>query len=386
MEVRILLQIHQKGVEPELKTLPKCMESDISVTNNQKELNSAIKLPEEKRRLNVIILTHMSSGSSFTGNIFNFHPDVFYLYEPLHDLRRLVYGDEWHPLNSTANGAYKADFENLLRDLFTCGFKEETTLPRIFPEFLRDSKLPYMYWRISSPELTNDAVRDACLAKKITVAKLMQTRLPREIGIQELERLCRSDPTEFDCLIIHLVRDPRAVLSSLLRRKFFFKDSKRQLFDSENLTTEAKEIIQQNARLICSQVVDNLNYVKGSGSNWFQRRYKLLRYEDLVTNVSLMVDEMYNFVGLPMVDAINKWLVESKPLLNITKSQFSLNDVSRMNSWRLDRDPWLVSLFEEACAPLMKLMGYISVNDPDHIDSKRLITKEIPLLKDTSFN
>lgn len=375
-----------------MKTLQKCVESDISTTNNQKELNSVIKVfPEGKKRLNVIILTHMSSGSSFFGNVFNLHPDVFYLYEPLLNLRRKVYGDDWHPLQKTANEAYKIDFANLLRDLFTCGFKEETTLSRIFPKFLKvPERLPFMYWRLSIPDLTNETVRDACLARRITVAKIMQTRLPRDIGLQELERFCSSDPERFDCLIIHLVRDPRAVLSSLLRRKFFFTDSKRKLFDdSENLTTEATEIIKHNAHLLCSQVVDNLNYVKEFGSNWLQGRYKLLRYEDIVTNAPLIVDEMYKFAGLPMVDDIKKWIVEGRPLVNTTGTQFSENDVSRVDRWRTDRDPSQVSMFEEACAPLMKLMGYILVNDTGHVqynDSKPLITKEIPLLKDLPFN
>lgn len=391
VELTILVHMHPRGYkdEQEVKTrLHNCVESDISALNNQQDLKPTMKsLAERTKRLNVIILTHMSSGSSFSGNVFNLHPDVFYLYEPLHDLRRIVYGDEWQPLDEMTNDTYRVHFASLLRDLFTCGFREETTLPRIFPPFLRDPKrLAFMYWRLLRPELTNEVVRDACTAKKLTVAKIMQTRLPREIGIQELERFCSSDPNQFDCLIIHLIRDPRAVLSSLLRRKFFIKDSRRQLFDSENLTTGATEIIKQNAQLLCSQVVDNLNYVKTVWPSWFQGRYKLVRYEDIVANAFSMVGDMYNFVGLSMVDSIKKWIVEGKNLVNTTRTQFSANDVSRMDHWRFDRDPSLISLFEEACAPLMKLMGYISVYDSSQINnSKPLIAKEIPLLKELSF-
>ena len=31
----------------------------------------------------LILLTYMRSGSSFAGEIFNNHPEVFYVYEPL---------------------------------------------------------------------------------------------------------------------------------------------------------------------------------------------------------------------------------------------------------------------------------------------------------------
>jgi len=391
-ELTIVVRMHPREHKEEQEVIPqlhKCEESDISVLKNQQELKSKVMpLAQRTKRLNVIILTHMSSGSSFSGNIFNLHPDVFYLYEPLHDLRRVVYSDEWQPLDDLANDEYRNHFASLLRDLFTCAFREETTLPRIFPQFLRDPKrLAFMYWRVLRPELTNEVVREACTTRKITVAKIMQTRLPRKIGIQELERFCSSDPNQFECLIIHLVRDPRAVLSSLLRRKFFIKDSRRYLFDSDKLSAQATEIIKQNAQLLCSQVVDNLNYVKEVWPKWFQGRYKLIRYEDIVTNAFNMMEDMYNFVGLPKVDSITKWILEGKILVNTTGTQFSENDASRMDHWRFDEDPSIVSLFEEACAPLMKLMGYTSVYDSGLINnSKPLIAKEIPLLKELSSN
>lgn len=391
-ELTILARTHRREhkEEQELKPqLHKCEESDISVLNNQQDLKSTVMpLAQRTKRLNVIILTHMSSGSSFSGNIFNLHPDVFYLYEPLHDLRRVVYSDEWQPLDDLANNEYRNHFASLLRDLFTCAFREKNTLPRIFPQFLRDPKrLAFMYWRVLRPELTNEVAREACTTRKITVAKIMQTRLPRKIGIQELERFCSSDPNQFDCLIIHLVRDPRAVLSSLLRRKFFIKDFRRYLFDSDKLSAQATEIIKQNAQLLCSQVEDNLNYVKKVWPKWFQGRYKLIRYEDIVTNAFNMMEDMYNFVGLAKVDSITKWILEGKILVNTTGTQFSENDASRMDHWRFDEDPSIVSLFEEACAPLMKLMGYTSVYDSGLINnSKPVIAKEIPLMKELSIN
>lgn len=391
-ELTILARTHRRAHKEEQEVKPqlhKCEESDISVLNNQQDLKSIVMpLAQRTKRLNVIILTHMSSGSSFSGNIFNLHPDVFYLYEPLHDLRRVVYSDEWQPLDDLANNEYRNHFASLLRDLFTCAFREKTTLPRIFPQFLRDPKrLAFMYWRVLRPELTNEVAREACTTRKITVAKIMQTRLPRKIGIQELERFCSSDPNQFDCLIIHLVRDPRAVLSSLLRRKFFIKDFRRYLFDSDKLSAQATEIIKQNAQLLCSQVEDNLNYVKKVWPKWFQGRYKLIRYEDIVTNAFNMMEDMYNFVGLAKVDSITKWILEGKILVNTTGTQFSENDASRMDHWRFDEDPSIVSLFEEACAPLMKLMGYTSVYDSGLINnSKPVIAKEIPLMKELSIN
>ena len=339
------------------------------------------------KRWNVIILTHMSSGSTFTGNLFNLHSDVFYLYEPLHNLRRDVYGNEWNPLDEETNDAYKSDFSNLFRDVFDCGFREDATLKRAIPPFVRSLKR-LTYWRYSSPEFTKETVRYACKAKKLTVAKVMQTRLPRNIGIQELQRVCSADPAKFDCLIIHLVRDPRAMVSSLLGRKFFIqRGPKRKLLTSSPLTTEGRELVKQRAELMCSQVSNNINYAKENWLNWFKGRYKVIRYENIVGNTTCTANELYNFVGLSMVESIYKWIVEGKKPVGTGAATFTVsgNDVNRIGHWRFDRDSSLVSLFEEACAPLMKLTGYIFVNGSEHLQhdlSRPLLSKEIPVLKD----
>ena len=340
----------------------------------------------DTKRWNVIILTHMSSGSTFTGNIFNLHPDVFYLYEPLHNLRRGVYGHEWNPFDEATNNAYRSDFSALFRDVFDCGFQKDATLKRAIPPFVRRLK-KLTYWRYSSPEFTKEAVSNACRAKKLTVAKVMQTRLPREIGIQELQRVCSADPAKFDCLIIHLVRDPRAMVSSLLGRDFFITGPNRNLLKATPLTREGRKIVKQNAELMCSQVTNNINYAKENWLNWFKGRYKVIRYEDIVGNAENMANELYNFVGLAMVESIYQWIVKDVRPVRTSRSSFrvSENDVERIGHWRFDRDSSLVSLFEKACAPLMKLIGYIFVNGSEHLQhdrSKSLLTKEIPFLKD----
>ena len=341
----------------------------------------------DTKRWNVIILTHMSSGSTFTGNLFNLHPDVFYLYEPLNNLRRDVYGNELDPLDEATNDVYKSDFSTLFRDVFDCGFREDATLKRAIPPSVRSLKR-LTYWRFSSPEFTKETVSNACKAKKLTVAKVMQTRLPRNIGIQELQRVCSADQARFDCLIIHLVRDPRAVVSSLLGRKFFIMGGpKKKLLSSSPLTTEGRELVKQLAELMCSQVSNNINYAKENWLNWFKGRYKVIRYEDIVGNAANTSNELYKFVGLSMVDSIYKWIVEGETPVGTGAATFTVsgNDVNRIGHWRFDRDFPLVYLFEEACAPLMKLTGYIFVNGSEQLQhdlSKPLLTKEIPILKD----
>ena len=50
------------------------------------ELNVSEVNISDKPRLNVIIMTHQGSVSSFIGNLFSLHPEVFYHFKPLSGL------------------------------------------------------------------------------------------------------------------------------------------------------------------------------------------------------------------------------------------------------------------------------------------------------------
>jgi len=325
----------------------------------------------------------MSSGSTVVGNMFNLHPDVFYIYEPLHALRRTVYGGEWRVLNKSRSDAFRKDFSTLVRDLFTCSFQEKRTIELVFPTWVRT----YNTWYKKSTPLTEESLRKACNERKITVTKIMQTRIPREIGIREVERVCRSDPSKFDCLIVHLVRDPRAVLSSLIRRGFFFEQPARKMFTKKPLSTEAISLVKQNAQMLCSLIAGNLDYVKSEWSNWFKSRYILVRYEDAISNMSRAVNDMYKSIGLDMVETISKWIKGIPPpdgsISRLHATVLSNTDTATVDKWRFRESSSLVSLFEEACGPLMKAMGYTFVNGSEtlqHNNSKPLKISNIPFL------
>jgi len=336
-----------------------------------------------KPRLNVILLTLMSSGSTVVGNMFNIHPDVFYIYEPLHALRRKLYGDEWCVLDKSRNDAYRKDFSTLVRDIFTCGFQENRTTELVFPRWERT----FNSWYNKSIPFTKESLRKVCNTRKITVIKIMQTRLLEKIGLREVERVCRSDPSKFDCLVVHLIRDPRAVLSSLISRGFFYKNADRRLFNEKPLSTKAISLVTQNTQIVCSLIAGNLDYVNKEWSNWFQNRYILIRYEDCISNMSRAVNDMYKAIGLDMVETISNWIKGIPPPGQSTTrtkaTVLSKTDAATIDKWRFRETSTLVSLFEESCGPLMEAMGYIFVNGSETLQrnkSKPLKTSKIPFL------
>ena len=354
--------------------------------NESKIPTSVVKTNRTKTRLNVILLTHMSSGSTIVGNMFNLHPDVFYIYEPLNTLRRDIDKNEWRALQKPSSDAYRQDFSTLLRDLFTCGFDEERTIELAFPKLTRELNA----WHSSTP-LNKESLKKACKARKITVTKIMQTRLPREGGIHELEQVCRSDPSKFDCFIIHLVRDPRAVLSSLISRRFFMEGPVANLFTQRPMSPEGIKLLKENAQMLCTLVLENLDHVYTEWSNWFKSRYLLIRYEDIISNLLKEVSDIYKYFGLPMVDIITNWIKGIPPPGRDTSRYLALvisrTDTATVEKWRSRENPSLVSLFEEACSPLMKSVGYLSVNGSENLQrdkSRPLQSAKIPFVRAVS--
>ena len=344
--------------------------------------NTKADIALNKPRLNVIILTHMSSGSTFFGNLFNLHPDVFYVYEPLHALRRRVHRDsnfiEWNVLDKKAEDAYRTDFSNLLPEFFTCTFQGNKTIDYLFPGWLR-RKGDYLAWRSKDTKFTKESVSEVCKSKRITVAKIMQTRLPGKSGIRDIQRVCSSEPDKFDCFIIHLVRDPRAVISSLIKKKFYM----RKVLTTKNTP---HEVIRHNSAILCSLIQDNLNYVNEEWYNWFRDRYILVRYEDVSDDLVRVALQLYNLTGLPMVASIRKWILEGLRPLGVTSRNsafvISEKDTARTEHWRYRLDTSQVTEFEELCGPVMNMMGYKSINGSERLlndTTQKLWTEKMPL-------
>ena len=344
--------------------------------------NTKADIALNKPRLNVIILTHMSSGSTFFGNLFNLHPDVFYVYEPLHALRRRVHRDrnsiEWNVLDKKAEDAYRTDFSNLLREFFSCNVQGDKTINYLFPGWLRSAK-NYLAWIRADTKFTKESISEVCKSKRITVAKIMQTRLPGKSGIRDLQRVCSSKPDKFDCLIIHLVRDPRAVISSLIKKKFYM----RKVLTTKNTP---HEVIRNNSVILCSLIQDNLNYVNEEWYNWFRDRYILVRYEDVSDDLFRVALQLYNLTGLPMVASIRKWILEGLRPLGVTSRNsafvISEKDTARTEHWRYRLDTSQVTEFEELCRPVMNMMGYKSINGSERLlndTTQKLWTEKMPL-------
>lgn len=100
-----------------------------------------------KSRRNVIIVSHGRSGSSLMGDIFNHHPSVFYMYEPLQAPERVT-----KKAINLMKTTYSDLVEEFLTGLFRCQFQHPRILKDI-QKYYRKPDHPRISQAIASPPL-----------------------------------------------------------------------------------------------------------------------------------------------------------------------------------------------------------------------------------------
>lgn len=328
------------------------------------------ELPSKTARRNIIIVSHGRSGSSLMGDIFNHHPSVFYMYEPLQTPKRVL--RKYYEGNTTI---YSSLVERFLSGVFRCKFDQ--------PEFLADienyyrksgqtrisnamSSPPLCPYRMTDPRwdprlchpMKSQSLGSACKdVHNLTVVKVLFSRIPLN-SIETVLNLCQP-LNEVDCKVVFLVRDPRAVIPSS-RLIGFFK---------ETGDTEGKESLRMYSYQQCQQLEDNLDFIRKLPDS-LRFRIRIQRYEDLARDPLRELSGLYKFASLTMLDSVRMWLNETTHLSR--KDCTELDGVlvtctkddawAAANRWRWKVHPHDIDLIEFYCGRVMRLMGYRPVH------------------------
>lgn len=183
----------------------------------------------------------------------------------------------------------------------------------------------------------------------------------------ELESLypLLQDPS-LDLRIIHLVRDPRAVVRSRDQSaNAFVKDDAILL---ENRHMPAAEVQYHVMQEICRSHVRINERAIRKPPPFLKGRYKLVRFEDLVRDPLGEINGIYTFVGLEMTHQLGEWIYHvthgkgtgsKREAFEITSRDAA--DVSR--AWRTTLPFNKVKRIQEVCKGAMSLLGYRTVNN-----------------------
>ncbi|XP_072286393.1 carbohydrate sulfotransferase 6-like [Pyxicephalus adspersus] len=321
---------------------------------------------KQKKPVHILIISSWRSGSSFLGQIFNHHQDVFYLFEPGHSI--------WMRFRKEGATLLHYLVRDLIHSLFTCDVSSlQQYLPRggkqisemsFFSESRALCSPPSCSGYIPSggfdrqkcfyrcKNATLDKMAEACTKYSHVVMKTV-----RIFDLSVLLPLFR-DPA-LDLRILHLVRDPRAVASS---RKYF------------SLSVDDRIVLKGfigNNNIASTQVMEKIcnaqlaiNKLAMAAVPVLHDRYMLIRHEDLALEPVKNVKDIYEFVGLKMSDDMERWIH------NITHGEdkekrgfmtFSRQSSKVVQKWRTTMDFKNVKEIQHVCKDAMEHFGYLPV-------------------------
>nr|XP_040024935.1 carbohydrate sulfotransferase 1-like [Gasterosteus aculeatus aculeatus] len=197
----------------------------------------------------------------------------------------------------------------------------------------------------------------SCLSREHVAIKTV--RVP-EVG--DLRTLT-EDP-RLDLRIVHLVRDPRAVLAS---RMMAFSDQFRT-WKIWNATGRQPRYVD------LTQITSTCKDMAASAETglqrptWLRERYLLVRYEDLPFNPRDKAAEIYRFVGLEMEDRVRIWIANNTKSNASSPSEWNYrystarDSRATSESWRLRLGFDIVRAVQNLCNDTLALLGYKQVH------------------------
>ncbi|XP_068105415.1 carbohydrate sulfotransferase 4-like [Hyperolius riggenbachi] len=321
----------------------------------------------KKNPVHLLVVSSWRSGSSFVGQIFNHHSDVFYLFEPGHPV--------WMKFRNESSELLHYPVRDLLRSLFTCDVSPlRQYLPkggnyigelRFFAESLALCSPPACSAFIPSEgydrfkcyhrckDISLETMAERCKTHSHVVMKTV-----RIFDLSILLPLFRD--SALDLRILHLVRDPRAIAFS---RKYFDLEIEDKIVlrneGDKNIT------ISRVMEKICKSQVDINNVAKAAKA--LQGRYMVIRHEDLSNDPLQSIQQIYSFASLSLTKDLEQWA------FNVTHEEvenyngvmtFSRESSQVTQKWRTNLDFSFVEEIQQNCKEAMDLFGYLAARSP----------------------
>ena len=270
------------------------------------------KYRSKTSQVKVLLLAYGRTGSSLTGDLIAADTTSAYFFEPFWNRSSLT------TTNST---------EGILNGLFNCS-----------PELI--SEITAVQWPHRWPYVS---VRrpGRCQTSNLRVVKTIRVRK------EDLEPWIRNSEIK----VVHLVRDPRAVLSS------------RAVVGWEKETLQA-------ARL-CHQMLGDMALAKSLPPE----RYTLVRYEDLADNTEEIVKSLYARLGLHWTEEIRRSVIshtEASPSQDMKPGSTYRSASFSPESWKEKLSVEEVQAIEGECQEMMQRADYKMINRTNLFQKGRL--------------
>ncbi|KAH3890833.1 carbohydrate sulfotransferase 5-like [Dreissena polymorpha] len=298
----------------------------------------------------VIIISYMRSGSTLTGDIMQHFPGTFYVFEPFHAMeirtkqnKHLVY------LNGTKRSLTNATFSDRMALQEELHKWLECRLEELDVNSLADSF--HQYYSATMSKFS------ACWQAKHRIVRSLQECLPvaKELCERAHFRLFKFIRLPMDVIesvfesypnlqVIHLLRDPRAVLRSQVKVNAF-----------------TLEEIPPKARAHCARISTDLSSTIRL-YNKYPTRTRLLLYERLAENPLDTSRKMFTFIGKPhdvtILDYVYNMTQAGHRSVGLDFGVLQVNSTRTAYLWRDELSYHTIQRIDSYCKGVYSYLGY----------------------------
>ena len=315
-------------------------------------------------RKRVILYTLHRSGSTFTGEFFDHHPQVLYLFEPLQLYPVGIPNKEEisNRLGETLlRSILKCDFGPLIQDVTLSSNQSCTRIRRFAPR---------LFCTFSGRRLTTEFPKSAC--NPLNIEKISQKCKKHEalvVKLVSLKNFTSLVPLMQEGVkIVHLVRDPRGEIASINQRQrlrgldLYWKMSVAQL------STHICEVLREGLKLSTQALKKEPN---------LRENYRIVRYEDIAKDPLVYVKKLFEYTELNQSETVYTWM-HDKNLPQ--KRKITLSPYTIAWGWR-DRINFSDTLtIQSSCSDVLVALGYVPVQSLKHLRDQRQSLHGVPQL------
>lgn len=231
----------------------------------------------------------------------------------------LQHGIKWNAANAVG----------ILEDIFSCNFNDIAYIFKDhFDHQMNMMKLLRNYWPILQD--FPDFVNKICQMSTLTLVKTIR------IDFDVVEQLYESFPSGSPLKVIHLVRDPRGIVSSRKSNRAF------------------NNIQSTDHRLLCTRMRKNIEFFTDLQKK-HPHDFIQIKYENWARGTHVKVKDLFRFIGVDSELLIDRNFIDK--LLDYDgydASNYSL----RYNTWKKHLDANLILEIEDDCRDVMKMLQY----------------------------
>ena len=332
-------------------------------TANRMEIVGNVKVGEKvpvSSARHIMVVTTWRSGSTFLGDLLNHYKGVFYYFEPLH------YYAQVHGQSQSS-----VDF---LSSLLKCQFNEENIgflhhVSKANNKFLFKNH-NFRLWNSCQNVLPNDMM---CLLPEYLnrVCPLHPIKLIKTVRLQLKEAEALIKDSSLGLKILFLVRDPRGTYNSR---------------SSAAISTWCNKEQCSDPQVGCRNMMDNIQSAFDLETR-YPGTVKLVRYEDLSMYPEDVVSDMMDFLDLPMIEEIDKYIathtssdklktVRNKKTHKIEHKKnpygTARNSTATAFAWREKLSFDHIKSIQTACKGPMNKLGYQILKKPQDVKNPNL--------------